>query len=150
MSILCWKDVVLTAEPIMNSGQIQIKLATTTTTAACCVCGHFASSVHSHYTRTLSDLPWATNILTIELCVKRFRCQNEKCARKIFSQPIGWAPAYARRTSHMAKGLAHIGFSGGGKGEPLWQIYLECLSVIPPLPELYPGLGKALLIFLKC
>lgn len=99
----------------MDSGQIELKLASTTISAACTVCGHYSSSVHSHYTRKVLDLPWASNAITILLSVKRFRCRNDKCARKIFSESLVWLPAYARRTSRMAKVLAQIGYGLGGQ-----------------------------------
>ncbi len=115
MSLLNLENTVLVEQPIMNSAQIQLKLATTTTSAACSVCGHYSSGVHSHYTRKVRDLPWASNIVHIFLVVKRFRCLNDKCARKIFSQPLTFLPAYARRTKRMTKVLSQIGFGLGGQ-----------------------------------
>jgi transposase len=115
MSLLNLENIVLVEQPNMYSDKIQLKLATATTSAACSVCGHYSSGVHNHYTRKVRDLPWASYTVCISLVVKRFRCHSDKCARKIFSEPVSFLPAYARRTKRMTKVLAQIGFGLGGQ-----------------------------------
>lgn len=81
---------------------IHITLATTQPTAACPVCQTTATRVHSRYTRTLADLPWADLPVTITLAVRRFRCLQDACPRRLFTErlPTLVAP-YARRTQRL-------------------------------------------------
>jgi transposase len=115
MSILALQDTVAIEEPIIDFKRIQLTLKTTTCSAACSVCGHLSYTVHSHYIRKLADLPWVSKSVTIFLAVKRFRCLNEQCERKIFSQRLTFAPAYARRTTRMEQQLSLIGYQLGGQ-----------------------------------
>ena len=81
---------------------IQFTLSTTQPTAACPVCQTTATRVHSRYTRTLADLPWADVPVTITLAVRRFRCLQDACPRRLFTErlPTLVAP-YARRTQRL-------------------------------------------------
>jgi transposase len=48
--------------------------------------------------------------------VRRFRCENEACTRKIFTERLPTcAPAYARRTIQQATVLCELAFALGGK-----------------------------------
>jgi transposase len=52
--------------------------------ARCPVCGTRSARVHSHYTRTLADLPWQGVPVTVRLRVRRFFCDQKTCDRVIF------------------------------------------------------------------
>ncbi|MGI4940604.1 MAG: transposase family protein [Janthinobacterium lividum] len=49
---------------------------------ACPLCGAASSRVHSHYTRTLADLPWQGRAVTVQVRARRFRCATAGCLRR--------------------------------------------------------------------
>jgi len=63
-----------------------LSLAVETPEAACPLCQQMGSRVHSHYTRTLADLPCVAKNLQLLVVVRRFFCDNQACARKIFAR----------------------------------------------------------------
>ena len=69
----------------------------------CPACGSPSSSVHSRYTRSLTDLPAHGRRLTIKLTARRFRCRVTTCNRKIFTERFAHntIAAHARRTSRL-------------------------------------------------
>lgn len=83
----------------------------------CPRCGTPTSRVHSRYTRTLADLPWAGFAVQIHLTVRKFRCPVATCPQKIFSEHLPTlAPRYARRTSQRTRILLLLAFALGGEG----------------------------------
>lgn len=46
---------------------------------ACPDCKQLSTRVHSRYTRTLADLPWASYAVCWRLSVRRFFCDNAEC-----------------------------------------------------------------------
>src|SRR6202035_2329237 len=65
-----------------------LSLAIETAEAACPLCQQFSHRVHSYYTRTLQDLPCTGKALRLLVLVRRFFCENEGCARKIFAERL--------------------------------------------------------------
>jgi|SRR5215471_993450 len=104
------QDLVVTAQEVtlmLVSGQ----------SAVCCpLCAEPSTQVHSHYIRTLQDLPWSPLRVQLHLQVRRFFCQNPACPRKIFSEPLtGLAERWARRTTRLRNALLTIGWALGGQ-----------------------------------
>ncbi len=90
--------------------------------SACPTCGLPSSSVHSHYGRTLGDLPAHGRRLRIRLAVRRFRCQTAACERRVFTERFSrdLIRAHARRTSRLDVLLHAIALVLGGRpGERL-------------------------------
>ena len=58
------------------------------TIAKCKYCGTESHSVHSKYTRTISDLPIQNYQVKLIITVPKFFCTNEKCSHKTFAYPI--------------------------------------------------------------
>src|SRR5690242_1668249 len=84
----------------VTSQMLILSLAVDTSQAACPLCQHEAHRVHSHYTRTLQDLPCAGKALRLVVLVRRFFCENQACARKIFAERLPeLTSVYARRTT---------------------------------------------------
>lgn len=93
-----------------------LSLAVETAEAVCPLCQQVSQRVHSHYTRTLADLPSGGKILRLLVLVRRFFCQNESCPRKIFAERLpDLTRVYARRTIRGSEALAELGFALGGK-----------------------------------
>ena len=97
------------------TGQIVIKLASTHHVAHCPLCHGPTHRVHSHYERTLKDLPLAQFSLVILLVVGKFFWLNEHCHRRIFTERLPEIVApWARRTARYAQKLKTMGLALGG------------------------------------
>lgn len=85
--------------------------------ARCPDCCRVSHRVHSQYQRYLADLPWQGRAVTIILHVRRLRCDNENCRRRIFAENVGdvtWS--YCRRTRRLGDVHCSIGLALGGRG----------------------------------
>jgi transposase len=83
--------------------------------ARCPLCRHRSRRLHSHYDRTLADLPCAGDRVTIHLRVRRFACRVRHCPRRIFAERLpALAAAFARRTKRLAAHVLRAGFDLGG------------------------------------
>lgn len=96
------KRLILTVVSIQASGQ-------------CPVCTHRSARVHSHYQRTVADLPWALWGVLFHLKVRKFFCDNGGCERHIFTERLpDFVAPWARRTHRLADRLTAIGLALGG------------------------------------
>lgn len=93
----------------------------------CPLCGTRSSTIHSSYNRTIRDLSACDSSVIITLRVRRFRCLNEACERKIFTEQSDKIGRYARMTSrsqeYIIKLLAEVSANKGA--------YLSALSQLP-------------------
>ncbi len=86
--------------------------------SACPLCGGVSVQVHSHYNRTLADLPWQGRAVRIQVRARRFRCAQSGCTRRIFTERLPVvAPPWARRTGRLGSIQRHIGFALGDAGQ---------------------------------
>jgi transposase len=94
---------------------VHVDAVTTRRAAHCPLCGRRSKRVHSHYSRTLTDLPCCGAPVVIHLHTRRFVCRVRWCKRKIFTErvPALVAPS-ARRTIRLHQHLARTGFALGG------------------------------------
>jgi transposase len=99
---------------------ILVTIRATHPTALCPLCGQSSRRIHSRYTRTVADLPWAAHVVQLQLHVRRFFCTNPVCPRKTFSERLGAAiRPWARRTERQAQQLQQLAFAmGGSAGAP--------------------------------
>jgi transposase len=112
-SVLTLLDITIDA----SARTITAVAATTSPEAACPVCHQPSGKVQSRYRRTLADLPCSGQQVRWLVQVRRFRCLNAGCPRKIFSERLPTcAPAYARRTIRQAESLHDLALTAGGKG----------------------------------
>lgn len=117
------KQLVPTA-PGVQVGNVTVTATTATVElvsarlpAACPCCGTPTTRVHSRYTRTLADLPWAGLAVHLHLTVRKFRCPVGTCPQQIFSERLPTlAPYYARRTPQRTQVLQLLAFALGGEG----------------------------------
>src|SRR6478672_13849948 len=116
--------------------------------ARCPLCQRRSKRVHSHYERTLADLPCGGDRVTLHLRVRRFVCRVRWCQRKIFAErlPDLVAP-FARRTTRLADHLVRAAFDLGGEagarhliveGTPVSARTLLRLVRAAPLPSSEP------------
>jgi transposase len=100
----------------VEKASIRLQLTTTAPAAACPLCHVPSSSIHSHYQRHLTDLPWGTRPVRVQLTVRKFVCRTPTCARRIFMErlPDLVAPS-ARKTTRLIMVLRAIGLALGGQ-----------------------------------
>ena len=84
-------------------------------TPRCPACAGSRVSYHSRYYRTLRDLPWQGRPVQIQLHIRRFRCRNDDCRRKIFAERLSAVAApRARETQRRCEILGVVGYALGG------------------------------------
>jgi transposase len=99
-----------------SPGHIVLAARPTSRAADCPLCGRPSARVHSRYRRLLADLPWHGRIVELQVDVRRFRCANEACHRRIFAERLpAVAAVKARRTVRLREAQRHIGLALGGE-----------------------------------
>src|SRR6266446_5524538 len=82
-----------------TAAQITLLVRSTQTSVPCPLCATPARRIHSRYTRTLADLPWADYRVRLQLRVRKWFCRNRSCRRRIFTERLpAVAAPWARRT----------------------------------------------------
>ena len=103
-------DLVLTPTTVVAL------LVCTSSTAPCPRCGTTTDRIHSHYRRTVADLPCHGRILALRLFVRRFRCTNPACTQYIFCERLPQLlQTHARSTLRLTDAHLVIGFALGGE-----------------------------------
>jgi transposase len=99
-----------------TTAQITLRVRSRQTSVPCPLCTTPARRIHSHYERTLADLPWAAYRVHLQLRVRKWFCCNRACPRRIFTErlPTVVAP-WARRTLRLAQRLVALGVALGGQ-----------------------------------
>jgi Transposase/zinc-finger of transposase IS204/IS1001/IS1096/IS1165 len=133
----------------VEQASVRLHLTATAPTAPCPGCAVASSSVHSRYQRHLTDLPWGTRAVHLPLTVRKFRCRNPTCARRMFTERLpDLVAAYGRHTHRLAAALRAIGLARGGNAgarlaarlrlstSPSTLLRLVRGIPIPPLPAL--------------
>jgi transposase len=107
----------LTVDQILPSPDHIVLLARPQSRAAACpLCDRPSTRVHSRYSRRLADLPWHGRIVELQVDVRRFRCSNGGCRRRIFAERLPEVAALkARRTARLREAQRHIGLTLGGE-----------------------------------
>jgi len=95
--------------------RITLRVRSTRATARCPLCTTRAQRIHSHYERTLADLPWAQYRVRLQLRVRKWFCSKRHCRRRIFTERLPTvAVPWARRTLRLAQRLIALGVALGG------------------------------------
>ncbi len=107
---LKFEDVFIDAECV------SLAVASARPGATCPVCGCESGRLHSHYRRTVADLPWGGRSVKLSLKVRRFRCPEPSCPRRIFAESLtSLVEPCARRTTRLREVLLLLGFALGGE-----------------------------------
>ena len=111
---------------------VTISIAMASPSAPCPECGADALRVHSRYTRRLADLPCFGSPVQLEVSVRRFRCSNPQCPRRIFAERLhGFASPHARTTDRLRRSHEAIGHALGGQAGSR----LAVLIAMPTSPD---------------
>jgi transposase len=103
-------------EVTVEQASVRLQLTATAPAACCPDCAVPSSSIHSRYQRYLTDLPWGTRAVRLQLMVRKFVCRQPTCPRRIFTErlPDLVAPS-ARKTTRLIDILRAIGIALGGQ-----------------------------------
>ncbi len=105
------------ADVAIDAEMVSLSVESTCPAAACSLCGRRTTRLHSHYRRTLTDLPWGGRSVRLSLRVRRFRCSCSECPRRIFAERLpDLVEPYARKTTRLHEILQLVGFALGGEG----------------------------------
>jgi hypothetical protein len=82
----------------------------------CPGCGAQSKSRHGIYWRTLRDLSAQGAPVVVNARLGRWRCRNQRCGRRIFTERVpDLAAPFARRTARLAEIVRLLGHSAGGR-----------------------------------
>ena len=114
--------------PSLDLQSVVVTATSARSQVACPCCHTFTSSLHSHYRRTLEDLPCLGLVVQLQLSVRRFRCRNETCPRRIFCERIEEVAARsARMTQRLTLAVQdtalEIGASSGQRIGRFWGVH---------------------------
>jgi transposase len=95
---------------------IGIAAAARQSMANCPMCHCPSDRIHSHYIRTVADLPWQGRRVVLRVTVRRFRCRTASCGRSVFCErlPAVLAP-HARGTGRLTDAHRLMGVALGGE-----------------------------------
>src|SRR4029450_2549617 len=98
-----------------TTAQITLRVCARQTSVPCPLCTTPTQRIHSHYERTLTDLPWAQYRVRLQLRVRKWFCRNRRCHRRIFTERLPTVAApWARCTLRLAQRLVALGVALGG------------------------------------
>jgi transposase len=100
----------------VSSGLVTVHARSSDLTAHCPVCAMPSESVHGRYIRHVADLPLMGRIVSLSLQIRRFRCSQSGCPRRIFAERLSAAvPFRKRRTVRLAEVQRSLALGAGGE-----------------------------------
>jgi transposase len=94
---------------------VLISAVTTAPDAVCPACRTPSAHVHSHYLRTVADLPVHGRRVGWRITVRRFRCRTAGCSRTVFCERLPTIRPHARATDPLAHAQREVAFALGGE-----------------------------------
>src|SRR5215218_7675856 len=103
-------------DTFIDADTVLLTLASTSLPVACPLCGHATARLHSHYRRSVADLPWSGRRVRLLLSVRKFRCPRIGCPPRIFTERLpSLVEPYARKTARLHEVLKLVGFALSGE-----------------------------------
>jgi transposase len=106
----------LVIEQVSMPNEVTIRVRSASLAVPCPCCGTTSKRIQSRYTRTVRDLPASGRPVHLVIHVRRFFCQESRCARKIFAErfPALTLPR-VKFTLPLQEALREMGFELGGE-----------------------------------
>lgn len=99
----------------MKTDLVVIAVKSSQTVSNCPRCNAESDRIHSHYIRTVADLPWQGRQVVSRVTVRRFRCANGGCIQRIFCERLPQLSARTQSTNRLADVHRLIGLALGGE-----------------------------------
>jgi len=112
-----WRAGLIIGTATAEANRITINAHPAARDAACTDCRVTSGHVHSRCERRLLDLPSHGRSVHLLVQVRRFRCGNRDCQRRISGEslPDSTAQRWARRTTRLETTVHHLGIALGGR-----------------------------------
>src|SRR5215472_108058 len=95
---------------------LTVAVASTSLVACCPRCHEPSDHLHSHYQRTVADLPCGGRQVKLLLILCKFVCLNVACPRVIFAERLPhFVQPRARSTMRLVAALRSLGFATSGE-----------------------------------
>lgn len=133
--------------------QVVVSVRSTAALARCPLCTAASESIHSHYLRTVADLPEVGQLVILKLTVRRFFCRNALCARRIFTERLPeLVEPWVQMTNRLRSALRVLSFATcaeagsrlaphlGMKGSPSTLLRCQKAASLAP-PESFTKIG---------
>lgn len=115
-TILANPEIIHLEGFIPESNVITVIVCSRQKEPCCPTCNIPSRSLHSHYQRTVADLPWHGITVRMQLKTRNFRCRNKICRQKIFCERLPQVVEhYARRSCRLNSALTWLAFALGGE-----------------------------------
>jgi transposase len=115
-TILANPDIIRLESFISEPNAITVVVHAKQKQPCCPKCGQPSVSLHSHYRRTVSDLPWHNVVVKLQLNTRKLRCRNELCSGKIFCERLPEVvETYARKSCRLDSALTWLALALGGE-----------------------------------
>ncbi len=100
---------------------VVVQIACRHKNAVCPRCEQPSERMHSHYMRTVADLPCGGRRVRLHFVVRKFVCPTRDCPQQIFTERRPeFVQSYARMTNRLREALVALGMTTGGEsGERL-------------------------------
>jgi transposase len=100
----------------VSSGLVTVHARSSGLIACCPLCATPSGRVHGRYTRPVADLPLMGRIVSLSLQIRRFRCSQSSCPRRIFAERLpAVMPDRKRRTVRFAEVQRSLALGAGGE-----------------------------------
>lgn len=107
---------LLKGEQEETSALLQPAVRMVARSAKCPLCHRPSRRVHSHYWRTLQDLPCSGRAVRLRVQARRFFCGNRRCERRIFVERFpSFADPHAQKTQRLKQAQTAIGQAVGSR-----------------------------------
>lgn len=102
------QKLIITKKEIVND-VMYIYCETKKQNTECRYCGKETESVHSCYTRTISDLPIQKYKVKLVITVKKYFCFNKKCKHTTFAESLNFVEDHGIQTKRLNNYINNIG-----------------------------------------
>ena len=121
-----WQLCIYSME--LEEGVIALSVSSVSPVSQCPCCQTISERIHSSYQRHPADLPIVGHTVRLDISVRRFFCDNDKCERSIFAERMpSLVVPYARRTNRLVSQQQKTAFALGGEAG-------ACLLAIMGMP----------------